>query len=186
MSTRHARPIIWLHWVTLIAVLSTVALALLREVIESHALRTDLLTVHRQLGLVILIGTVTRFLVRWRNPPKAHPSVTVTHRFAAMTHSLMYGLLLALPVIGVLATQAHGTTVTLFGAPILPTLIERNRDFSEQLVTWHSWGAWTLLAAIGLHAAAALWHHYVRRDDTLLQMLPPRRRGSTPMLTPDV
>jgi cytochrome b561 len=29
---------------------------------------------------------------------------------------------------------------------------------------------------VGLHAAAALFHHYFRRDNTLLRMLPQRRR----------
>lgn len=28
---------------------------------------------------------------------------------------------------------------------------------------------------VGLHAAAALFHHYVERDNTLLRMLPVRR-----------
>ena len=30
---------------------------------------------------------------------------------------------------------------------------------------------------IGLHAAAALFHHYLLRDNTLVRMLPSRRGG---------
>jgi len=185
MSARHARPIIWLHWITLMAVASTVSIALLREVVESHSLRADLLSAHRQLGIAILLGTALRFLLRWRHPPRTGTRASPTNRLATLTHRLMYALLLALPLLGILASQAHGTTVTVFGAPVVPTLLARNRDLSEQLVSWHAWGAWTLLAAIGLHAAAALWHHYVRRDDTLQQMLPSRRRSRIATLTPD-
>jgi cytochrome b561 len=31
---------------------------------------------------------------------------------------------------------------------------------------------WVLLALVGLHAAAALYHHVVRHDGTLKRMLP--------------
>ena len=34
---------------------------------------------------------------------------------------------------------------------------------------WYSTAGYFL---IGLHAAAALYHHYIRRDDTLKRMLP--------------
>ena len=34
----------------------------------------------------------------------------------------------------------------------------------------------TLLILIGLHAAAALFHHFIRQDDVLNAMLPARRR----------
>jgi cytochrome b561 len=35
-----------------------------------------------------------------------------------------------------------------------------------------------MLAVVGVHAAAAAWHHFVRRDATLVQMMPgePRRQ----------
>jgi cytochrome b561 len=33
-----------------------------------------------------------------------------------------------------------------------------------------------LAGLIGLHAAAALWHHHVRKDGVLLAMLPVVRR----------
>jgi cytochrome b561 len=38
----------------------------------------------------------------------------------------------------------------------------------------HEWLANGLLAVAALHAAAALWHHFVRRDDVLTRMLPGR------------
>jgi cytochrome b561 len=38
--------------------------------------------------------------------------------------------------------------------------------------------------AIGLHVAAALWHHFVLRDGTLARMLPSlRRRSLAPPVT---
>jgi cytochrome b561 len=38
----------------------------------------------------------------------------------------------------------------------------------------HELGANLILALAALHAAAALWHHFVRRDNVLTRMLPGR------------
>ena len=43
----------------------------------------------------------------------------------------------------------------------------------------HAYGAYLLIALVGLHALAALRHHFVLRDDILLRMMP-RMRRSTP------
>jgi cytochrome b561 len=34
-----------------------------------------------------------------------------------------------------------------------------------------------LVVVVALHAAAALWHHFIGRDDTLRRMLPRQARG---------
>jgi cytochrome b561 len=39
----------------------------------------------------------------------------------------------------------------------------------------HATTAVILMAAVGLHVLAALYHHIVRRDRVLLRMLPERR-----------
>jgi cytochrome b561 len=37
---------------------------------------------------------------------------------------------------------------------------------------WHGFAANTILIVGGMHAAAALFHHYLLRDDVLRRMLP--------------
>jgi cytochrome b561 len=54
----------------------------------------------------------------------------------------------------------------------LPALIAPDKAFAENLEDWHEIGATVGYWLVGLHAAAALYHHYVRRDDTLRRMLP--------------
>jgi hypothetical protein len=41
---------------------------------------------------------------------------------------------------------------------------------------WHEQLGWLLLGLIGVHALAALYHHYIRRDDVMRKMLPFRSR----------
>jgi cytochrome b561 len=49
----------------------------------------------------------------------------------------------------------------------------------------HYWVATTIIMLAGLHAAAALFHHYVLRDDVLWRMLPGLRARRAEAATPD-
>jgi cytochrome b561 len=42
------------------------------------------------------------------------------------------------------------------------------------LAELHNDTGWAIIAVVGLHAAAALLHHYVLRDRVLVRMLPGR------------
>jgi cytochrome b561 len=46
------------------------------------------------------------------------------------------------------------------------------RALSRWMRGWHGTAANTILIIAGLHAAAALFHHYLLRDDVLRRMLP--------------
>ena len=172
MADRHPAAVICLHWLSLLAVALLVVLGLGHDALESRSSRALVLDIHRQLGLLLFLLTAARLLLHRRlrlefaADAKGH-----YRRLARFVHVLLYLLLLGLPLLGLCASQARGQTVTLLGLA-LPRLLARDREFADQLADFHEWGAWTLLALVGLHAAAALYHHYVRRDHTLLRMLP--------------
>ena len=84
----------------------------------------------------------------------------------------LYLLLLLQPILGLLQTNARGDRVNLFFVGQLPALIEANRPLAHQLLAAHKVVGVTLLTLIGLHALAALFHHFVRRDNVLTRMLP--------------
>ena len=54
----------------------------------------------------------------------------------------------------------------------LPAIIGPDKLLAKQLIAAHDFMANLLLALIVLHAAAALFHHFVRRDDVLSATLP--------------
>jgi cytochrome b561 len=92
-------------------------------------------------------------------------------------HTALYLLLVALPLEGWALTSAHGITLSLLGAVHLPALIGADSELADTLQDYHVLGAWFLLGFVLMHAAAAMWHHYVRRDAVLAAMAPwlPRR-----------
>lgn len=52
--------------------------------------------------------------------------------------------------------------------------LAENKDLSKQIKELHEIGGKVGCGLIGLHAAAALFHHYWLKDDTLRRMLPGR------------
>lgn len=170
------RPLVMLHWATLLALCAGVSFIWVRDVVDGRALRFWLLEGHVHMGLVVLGLWAARVALRLKlgRLPAGDASPMALRILAALTHASLYGLLLALPLLGWASSNAHGKTVDLFGLP-LPALVGPDEDVGDDLLAWHLTAAWTLLAGAVLHAAAALWHHFVLRDSLLMSMLPRRR-----------
>lgn len=58
----------------------------------------------------------------------------------------------------------------------MPHAAEADFDLVDMLKDYHVTLATLGYYIIGLHAAAALMHHYFWKDNTLVRMLPGRRR----------
>jgi cytochrome b561 len=86
-------------------------------------------------------------------------------------HLGLYALLIALPLTGWLMVNADGKSAAWFGMS-LPVLIDASRPLAHDLHEVHEAISSIGYALIGLHAAAALLHHYVVKDNTLRLMLP--------------
>ena len=87
-------------------------------------------------------------------------------------HIILYALLIALPLLGWLALNAKAEPVYLFFFELLLAPIELDPALARPLRTWHVRIANAGYVLIGLHAAAALIHHYRLRDNAFVRMLP--------------
>lgn len=167
-----------IHWITVAAIVIAVAVMFVRDATEDRALRQFLSSLHRQLGLLVLLAAGVRIAIRIRRGLADHaPGMSAIMRWAAKSaHLVMYGVLLALPLLGWAVTSAHGITLTFLGSVPLPKLVEADSEFADTLTDYHVWLAWGLLALVVMHVAAAAWHHFIRRDNVLRAMLPTLRR----------
>jgi cytochrome b561 len=174
MTGKHAPATILLHWGTVIAIIMAVAAIYLREATEDKWIRQTLLDLHRQLGLLILVGLGLRLAVRFAVGLADHTrDMSVLLRWAAwMAHLALYAMLLAVPVLGWAASNAHDVKIHLFGAIPLPNLVHADSDLSDTLDDYHKWSTWAMGGLVLLHVTAALWHHYIRKDAVLSAMLP--------------
>lgn len=174
----HLRALVLLHWVTAACVLIAVAAGLLHDAVDSSAVAKGLMTLHRQAGLTALLMLALRVPVAWADRRLVARPVAASRwaaRSATLVHLALYLLLLAVPLLGWQMSDAAGRHPALWGLLPLPTLQGVDPDQADLLQDRHEWLAWTLVALVGLHAAAAAWHHWVLRDGLLRRMGWPRR-----------
>ncbi len=94
--------------------------------------------------------------------------------FAKGLHLALYAFMLAMPVAGWLILSAADKSIPFFGLE-LPALVAPDKTLSSQIKEWHEIFGTVGYYLIGLHAFAALFHHYVVKDNTLRRMLPGKR-----------
>jgi cytochrome b561 len=132
------------------------------------------LSIHIFAGLMILAVLVVRLLWRLVDPPPP-PEPTVLgewlDRAGRLAHYVLYALLIAVPLAGIVLQFARGDALSLFGLFEIPSPWPANRAFARSVKEAHEVLANGLVIFAGLHAAAALVHHWVLGDRTLVRML---------------
>jgi cytochrome b561 len=133
------------------------------------------INIHAQVGLLILVLLVARFW--WRRthtPPPLPPEVSeISRRVSHPAHMLIYVLMLATPLVGIVAFVWHARVLD-FGLFSIDFGVKSNSPVYHQAEDIHLWLTYALFALVGGHAVAALWHHFVSRDSVLLRMWPAR------------
>lgn len=129
-------------------------------------------TWHYTLGLSVFFLVWLRLLVRFAGAdPAIEPALPAWQAVLARAmHWTLYALMIGMPVLGWLTLSAKGTPAPFFGAE-LPALIGKSEEVAKLFKQIHETFATVGYFLVGLHAAAALYHHYVRRDNTLRLML---------------
>ena len=107
---------------------------------------------HYWFGIAILALVALRLVVRLTRgvPAVRTDKLYWTDMLARLAHGLFYALLVAVPVTGLLGYYVEGP----FG------------DI-------HAWAKPVFIGLIAVHAAAALYHQFLKKDGTLIRMLRP-------------
>ena len=164
----------WLHWSIVILVLVQFGIAILMPDIGPHTVAGTLINLHFSFGVLILVLMAVRFGNRLLHPvPLDMPGSPAWERWAAhMTQLAFYLILLVGPFLGWASASAHKLPVDVFGIFTLPAIAAPRAPWALTAGDIHIYLMWTLAVLIGLHVAAALYHHYFRHDGVLRRMLP--------------
>lgn len=175
-NNRYSTALIGVHWLTLVLLIAVYTLIELHDSFPKGSSTRELVkTWHFMLGLSVFALVLLRLPLRLilRAPPITPAPTPWQLRAALAMHVALYALLLGLPLLGWLTLSAKGSAIPFFGLD-LPPLLTPDKALARTLKQIHEFmgnlGYWL----IGLHAAAALYHHYLLRDDTLRRMLPGR------------
>jgi cytochrome b561 len=163
-----------LHWITAALMLVIIVAGLWIVYFEpaDEAFKMRLYNVHESLGVIVFDLALARIVYRRLNPPPPLPKDTPAwvHVCANVTHGALYALLLLMPVIGFLATNAWGFPLSVFGVLPLPSPIGKNESLAQWLSLFHWCGAITIILLIGGLLAGVMYHTFVRRDGLLKRM----------------
>lgn len=175
-KARYGAAIIALHWLMLLLIAAVYAAMELRGLFPRGSDPREMMKLwHFMLGLSVLALVLLRLIARiGGSSPPITPEPPVWQRIVAgATHGALYAFMIAMPLAGWAILSAEGDPVPFFGLN-LPPLVAPSGALAERIETLHELGGTIGYYLIGLHAAAALVHHYCLRDDTVLRILPRR------------
>jgi cytochrome b561 len=170
-AKRYDRPTIVFHWVTAVLVVMQWLGAQTIDWFPRGPLRVDARSVHITFGMLlaaVLVGRLIWRLTGGRRLPLADRGTL--NIVAKGTHWGLYAMLVAMVLVGVFLTWTRGDSI--FNLFNIPAYDPGNKGLSDQVQEIHVTIGWLILGLAGLHAGAALVHHYLWHDSVLNRMLP--------------
>ena len=142
--------------------------------LRRNTLPQEMNEIHMSFGFVVLAVIAVRLVFRIKDgAPADEPSLPGWQRTAShLLHWALYGLIIIFILTGWTFVSARGWPITFFGLFPIPPLVPAGWPPGRAIGEIHGLLVWPVLALIGAHVAAALWHHFIARDNVLLRMLP--------------
>ena len=163
------------HWLTAIFVAAGWLIGQFADFPSPKSPPDFWLLTHIALGQCVVVLLLFRLAWRLFNPPPPYESTPlgrVVAWAARLSHVALYALLLAVPAMGAVAELKRAGLLPVFGFWQLASPWPVDRDTGRTVLDVHGTLADALLILAGLHAVAALTHHWLWRDRTLVRMLP--------------
>jgi cytochrome b561 len=161
-----------LHWTMAAMVLTMlcIGVAMVVSLDRYHVL----VSIHRPLGITILILVVVRFVNRLLNPPPPFPATMSRAESLVATASefTMYGLMFVLPLVGWGMLSAARYPVVLYGSVHLPFILPHDVMLYAGLRKAHTILAYLFFLTFVAHFGAILFHTLIVRDGILKRMAP--------------
>jgi cytochrome b561 len=171
-----------LHWLMAICILAMLFIGVGMESTIRPTYLT-LVSIHKPLGIAILVLALIRLAVRLRSgAPPLPPDLPGLMKLGAyLSHYALYALMIGMPLIGWAMLSAASYPVVMFGSLHLPPILRPSDSLHRLLWDAHFGLAFAFFALVLLHVAAALFHALVRRDGVFDAMAPvPTRHQISP------
>jgi len=163
---------ITLHWVMALAIFGMFGLGLWMVELEYYDTWYHRAPwVHRSIGMLLLFLLLFRLVWRLTNTVPEILGQSWEKMIALWVHRGHYLFMFAVIISGYLISTALGKGVDLFGWFEIPSLLPADKGRETTAGIIHMYLAWGFMGYIGMHAAAAMKHHFIDEDVTFLRML---------------
>lgn len=163
------------HWLTVVLLIAVwVAVALHEDAVKDSPDYIKYILLHKSLGVSLLAVVLARLLWQSSNVTPTPIKMPELQKKAASTvHHLLYLLLLAMPISGIVMTQLAGREVSVFGLFDLPQLLDVNKELAKDVKEYHEDVFFpALMVLIVGHIVVAAFHQLVLKDNLIKRMLP--------------
>jgi len=192
-SNRYTKTAIVLHWLIAIAIVGMFALGWYMtdipkdapkqmafdvfdwgiytwQLSEEASPRTFYFNFHKSLGMTIFALIVFRIFWRLTHKPPAMLSSYKAYerKLATGAHHLLYLLMIAVPLTGVLMSLYSKFALIWFGLHVVDGL--DNTALRESFAQAHEIIGVVLLLVVIIHVSGAIKHQYIDKDDTMKRM----------------
>jgi cytochrome b561 len=154
-----------LHWLMAVCILAMlfIGVGMVSTITPKYL---SLVSIHKPLGIAILVLALIRLVVRLRDgaPPLPADLPEPMKLAAHLSHYALYTLMIGMPLIGWAMLSAASYPVVLYGGVRLPAILPQSDRLHALLWNAHFYLAFLFFALVLLHVAAALFHALVRRD----------------------
>jgi cytochrome b561 len=162
-----------LHWVMAVCILAMlfIGVGMVSTIAPEYL---TLVSIHKPLGILILILALIRLVVRlvYGAPPLPLDLPEPMKLAAYLSHYALYALMIAMPLIGWAMLSAANYPVTLWPGLWLPQIVPQSASLHTLLWNAHFYLAFLFFALILMHLAAGLFHGLIRRDGVFDAMGP--------------
>ncbi|MEP6998494.1 MAG: cytochrome b [Betaproteobacteria bacterium] len=171
-APRYPTAVIVMHWAIAVAVTGLIVLGWWMQTVPKLPVgpRADAYNLHKSIGLAALALMAVRLAWRASHRPPALPPLPLSQaRAAVAVHLLLYAVMFIDALSGYIGSATSGYPVKFFGW-VLPFWAGTNDAVKEACSLVHFVSNWVLVAAIGAHVAATIYHQWVLHDGLLWRM----------------
>ena len=163
------------HWVMVPMVLVQIPVGIAMTSEGFPSIGDALFILHKGTGCILLVLVAARILWRLTHPVSTLlPHLPVLERrIAALTHGVIYVLLVVMPVSGYIRTAGDNFPIELLDMMHIPPLVSDIPETARVMLVIHKFSAYTLTALIAAHVGAVMHHALIVRDATMLRIWPP-------------
>jgi cytochrome b561 len=164
-----------IHWLTALFVVAGWVLGQFGDDLPKGAARALGLFAHMTLGECVIALLAIRLVWRFADPPpppEPTPFGPLVTAAAKLSQFALYALLIVVPLLGMIVQLERGHDLPIFGLWEFVSPWPADRAIARSVLIAHRYLADALLILAGIHAGAAIAHHWLWRDRTLARMLP--------------
>ncbi len=156
------------HWISALLLVITWVLILIYDSTDGRLY----ISLHKAFGVSLLFWMIARVINRVLT--KA-PAAAIMPKWqviiSQLTHFVLYALLIAMPVAGLLMSVYGGRAVDMFGLFQIPVFVTPDRSAARFYNDLHTDIIWPMIVVFTLlHIGAALYHQFIKKDNLIGRM----------------